>query len=346
MDVSLDIKRKIFVWQKKLHSLAEVGWQEKKTVAYIEKEIGPPLWKRKTGLVYAVGRGRVVFFRAELDGLPTEEGIKHVCGHHVHMAALMGAYLYFQKHPVEGVRILFLFQPSEESYPSGAVFLEDGFLKKLSVEFGFGFHVFPDSQMGALFNPIFANADYFRIRLFGQGTHIKNKNSAVCDVVSEAGLLAAKINRKKLRLGIINVGVLKAGEVANRIGAEAFLEGDIRSLNGKAAKQLRNYLEKLIEDIRARGIGVEIYFNEGYPLLKNEKRLVRQLSQILPITSDISSFAAEDFSLYRAKTLFLLVGTGNLSELHETQFEVDQRVGGLIFEYWCQIAGFLPELFT
>lgn len=344
MDVSLDLKKKIVFWQKELYLLAELGWQEKKTSAYIEKELGAPVWKKKTGLIYSVGTGRVVFFRAELDGLPTETGVKHVCGHHIHMAALMGAFLYFKKNPVAGVKILFLFQPAEESYPSGAAFIEDEYLKKFKVALGFGFHVFPSSQMGVLFNPIFASADYFQIRLFGHGTHIKNKYSTELDVVTEAARLAVKINQKRIRAGIINVGVLRAGEVANRIGAEAYLAGDIRSLSDASGKKLRQYLEDLLAEIRARGVKIEYYFNQGYPLLKNENRIVRRMAEVLAIDSKVSSFAAEDFSLYRAKTLFLLVGSGNLSELHETDFIVDDRVGGMIFEYWCRIGRILPDL--
>jgi amidohydrolase len=345
MDVSLDLKNKIAIWQLELERRAEIGWQEFETQAYIEKELGKAKWKKKTALIYEIGEGIPVFFRAELDGLPTEKGIQHACGHSAHLSALMAAYLYFKNNPVSGFKIYFVFQPAEETYPSGAGFLVNRFKFLQKAKLGIAFHLFPFSQKYALINPIFASADYFRIRLLGNGTHIKNKYQTRVDMVLEASQLAMKINSIKNKKGLINVGVLRAGEVANRIAGEGILEGDIRSLSELAQKQMKNQLDKLVSEIEKRGITVEYYFNRGYPMLKNGQRIIKRVKRILPLSAySLSSYASEDFALFPGDTLFLLVGTGSTVELHDSHFKVSTDLAETIFDYWLQVGANLSEI--
>jgi amidohydrolase len=86
-----------------------------------------------TGRVARVGpdRGHPVAVRAELDALPIREqtgasfaargGFMHACGHDVHMAALIALFRAARRSEDSLVGpLLALYQPSEESYPSGA----------------------------------------------------------------------------------------------------------------------------------------------------------------------------------------------------------------------------------
>jgi amidohydrolase len=345
MDVSLDLKKKIAIWQFELEKRAEIGWQEFQTQAYIEKELGKAKWKEKTALVYGIGEGVPVFFRAELDGLPTEKGIQHACGHSAHLSALMAAYLYFKNNPVSGFKIYFVFQPAEETYPSGADFLVNRFTFLQKAKLGIAFHLFPFNQKYALIDPIFASADYFRIRLLGNGTHIKNKYQTTVDMVFEASQLALKINSIKNKKGLINVGVLRAGEVANRIAGEGLLEGDIRSFTELVRDRLKKRLDELVREVEKKGITVEYYFNRGYPMLKNEQRIIKQVKKILPLSAySLSSYASEDFSLFPGDTLFLLVGTGSTVELHDSHFRVSTDLAETIFDYWLQVGANLSKI--
>ncbi len=86
-----------------------------------------------TGLVTRIGpAGRqAVGVRAELDALPVTEqtsapfaargGFMHACGHDVHMAALTALFrVTCRSEDSLGWPLLAFYQPSEESYPSGA----------------------------------------------------------------------------------------------------------------------------------------------------------------------------------------------------------------------------------
>lgn len=344
MDVQRSIRSKIPKYKKQIDQIAEIGWQEYQTQTYIKKEIGLPLWEKKTALIYSVGKGKPVFFRSELDGLPTEKGIRHACGHSSHMAALMAAYLYFRSHPVEGFLIYFVFQPAEENYPSGATFIIKNFPQLSKASLGVAFHVFPDAIKGQLIDSVFASADYFKITLIGKGTHIKNKYQIQSDVLTIGSQLAVKINKIKSKYGLINVGVFRSGEVANRIAGEAVLEGDIRALKEKTRKALKQKLDLLVEQTRMLGVEIDYFFNQGYELLENSPQLIKSVRTFLPINGVLKSFASEDFSLYTNKKLFLLIGSGGKTELHESDFEVSTDVAQKIFDYWIQVGNNLPRL--
>lgn len=344
MDVQRSISIKVAEYKSQIDKIAEIGWNELQTQKYIKIQLGQPVWEQKTALIYSVGEGTPIFFRAELDGLPTEKGVKHACGHSAHMAALMAAYLYFKTYPVDGFQIYFVFQPAEENYPSGATFINENFPKVSEASLGIAFHVFPDAGEGKLIDPVIASADYFKITLTGKGTHIKNKYQIKDDVLTIGSQLAVKINKIRSKSGLINIGVFRSGKVANRISGESILEGDIRSLNEETRLSLKNKLDQLVDSTKKDGVEIEYFFNRGYELLKNTKQIVKRVNRFMPVKSSLVSYASEDFSLYKSNKLFLLVGTGSQIELHESDFEVSVKVAKKIFDYWILVGNNLKQL--
>ena len=97
---------KLVEMRRYLHKNAETGFQLKKTLVYIEKQLKSmgysPKKCGKAGLVVEVGTGeKRVLLRADMDGLPITEktglayackdGNMHACGHDMHTAMLLGA---------------------------------------------------------------------------------------------------------------------------------------------------------------------------------------------------------------------------------------------------------------
>jgi metal-dependent amidase/aminoacylase/carboxypeptidase family protein len=120
--------------RERLHASPEPGHKEHNTARLVAEALGTRDVNRvaNTGLVAHAGSDDLpaVAVRAELDALPVPEetgapfaakgGLMHACGHDVHMAAL--AALLRAARRVEGSlakRLLALYQPSEEVYPSG-----------------------------------------------------------------------------------------------------------------------------------------------------------------------------------------------------------------------------------
>ncbi len=341
MDILKIYYKKILRFRRDLDKIAELSWQEEKTKKYIIKNLGKDYyWTKKTAVIYKIGCGIPVFFRAELDALPTRRGPRHVCGHSAHSAALMGAYLYFKKHPVRDFAVYFVFQPSEESFPSGADFISKNFKEINKCRAGFGFHVLPNFRLGELASPVFAAGDYFEIRITGRSGHIKDKNKRRGgDAILIAGKLAKKINADKKENFVINVGLIKGGEAPNKIAGSAFLAGDVRTLAASGSVSARLWLSDLCHKLEKQNFAskVNLRYCKGYPLFRNDKKIFEKIKKIFRIKKEVKTFGTEDFSMYRPPKIFLLIGVGKSAELHTDKFYVRNGVITKLFEYWVKI---------
>lgn len=106
-------------------------------------------------------QSKCVALRADMDALPIKEetnlpfksekeGIMHACGHDVHMSSLLGTIKILKdlKDKFEG-RVMFIFQPSEETYPGGALkMLRDGLFENVTPSSIFAFHATPEMDCG------------------------------------------------------------------------------------------------------------------------------------------------------------------------------------------------------
>ena len=335
-------------FKRDLDKLAELSWHEEKTKNYIIKNLGKDFcWTKKTAVIYKLGRGVPVLFRAELDALPVRGGVKHVCGHSTHLTALMAAYLYLREHPIKNFAIYFVFQPSEESYPSGADFISKNFGEIKKCRAAFAFHVVPDFAAGELVGATLASGDYFEIKVRGRSVHIKDKNTAAArDALLTASGLIQKINSQKRSEWVINVGTIKGGEAPNKIAGAAMLAGDIRALTEAGRRGAYQWLRAICAKIKKAGDAkVKLYYYKGYPVLKNDPKLFLKIKNIFKIKTEIKSFGTEDFSLYPVPKIFLHVGTGGKIKLHADNFSVSAAVTQKIFGYWVRMAGNLDKLF-
>ncbi len=330
-----------------LEKIAELGWREEKTRDYIKRELqDTPLWEEKTALIYSIGKGTPVFFRAELDGLQTTAGVKHVCGHAAHLASLMGAYEYFTSSPPAGFQIYFVFQPCEEGFPSGAQFISDSFPEIKKCRMGFAFHAFPSEKTGELINPVFASGDYFEIKFEGKGTHIKNKYlPRTTDALLLASKLAQTINKTKKKDFLINAGTLTAGETPNSIAGNALVTGDVRALTDTARAAAEQWIRTEVAKLqKTTSVKISLLYSTVYPILKNNKRAIQRLEKILPVKKKLTSFATEDFSLLPTEKIFLLVGTGEKQDLHEVAFTFPEKALEKLYGYWITLGENLQEI--
>lgn len=340
MNLERDIARCVVVYKNHLEDIAEPSWKEEKTKAYIVRQLGMrPFWTKRTAVIYKIGDGPAVFWRAELDALPTRKGIKHVCGHAAHTAALMGAYMYFKKKPPQDVKIYFVFQPSEESYPSGAAFIADKFKPLRKCRAGFAFHVEPELSPGVIANPTFASGDYFEIEVHGRAAHIKDKYlSGMGDAILAGGALAKTINTKRAKNWIVNVGVMQGGDAPNKIAGKALLCGDVRALTEKARSNAHKWLQRVCKQINdGDATKIKLRYHRGYPILKNDPVLLKKTKSVLDITAEKISFGTEDFSLYPAPKALLLYGVGGTRGLHEDSFQVSNAATKGIFHQWLKL---------
>ena len=152
--------------RRNLHQIPELGYEEKKTQAYLLQEIKKMGYEPKiiceTGIyVYVDGGAEETYgFRTDIDGLSIleetgvsysskHEGSMHACGHDGHMATLLGFMEYLRGKKIKK-NILAVFQPAEEG-PGGAKnIVESGILEKYNVQGIFGLHLFPKLEEGII----------------------------------------------------------------------------------------------------------------------------------------------------------------------------------------------------
>jgi hippurate hydrolase len=138
--------------RRHLHQYPELSKQEKATAEYISSILdtidGVEYTSHVGGYgIYGFIKGktssnRTIALRADMDALPIKEstnlpfvslneGVMHACGHDAHTAILLETIKILSelREEFEG-QVMFIFQPSEEHYPGGAItMLNDGIFK-------------------------------------------------------------------------------------------------------------------------------------------------------------------------------------------------------------------------
>ena len=111
-----------------LHEVAELGREEFKTSEYIRSyldklgvEYDKWLGTGTAGIIRGKDAKRTIAFRADIDGLMTECGVQHLCGHDGHTAILLGLveFVNANKEKLENDNFVFIFQTRKEG-PGGA----------------------------------------------------------------------------------------------------------------------------------------------------------------------------------------------------------------------------------
>lgn len=348
----MNIAKKIISFKNQLDKIAEVGWREIKTTEYIlsqlkRKPVKLGFNNKKTGLVYKIGQAKkAILLRADIDALQTKRGVKHVCGHSSHTAALMAAFLEAQNLlkllERKNKAIFFLFQPAEETYPSGAQAFLDECRKLLpEIKYAFAAHVRPLLALniiGLKSGPLWARGDYMEIEVYGKTVHIKNAPQGI-DALESASYLVLfikQLQKKYIDKIRINIGVLNGGRQANTVADYALLKGDVRVLDGTIIPKIKQELKEKIKQIEKKfKTKINFKYFSGFPVLSNDLGLAEKITSYLKINKKFSiitdesleSFGCEDFSFIAQKipSLMAIVGTGGSNDIHQENCQIANK---------------------
>ncbi len=353
------MEAKILGFKKQLNTMAEIGWEEKKTTKYILRSllpiepVGEGFGDAKTGLLYKIGKGKeAILLRSDIDGLKVNNRVAHICGHSSHTSALMGALLKNKDKIASSKKsIYFLFQPSEENYPSGAkAFLTEQAKLVPSIKYAFATHVRPIMPLGEIAlvpGPIMARGDYMEIVVTGKMVHVKNTPEGK-DALEGAAhiILFVKSLQKKYGVKIrINIGVAQGGLQANTVADYAILKGDIRMKDDGMQKIVKQSLVQEIKRIeKLTDTKIQLTYYDGYPVVKNNKPLTQEITTYLSTKQDwhiksdpsLFSFGCEDFCFISKAipSLFALIGTGDKHDIHEANCTISDEGTLQIYDYF------------
>lgn len=303
--------------------------------------------------------GKTIALRADIDALELQDecgtsyqsqrpGVCHACGHDGHTAMLIGVAktLVELKDTLPGT-IRFLFQPSEEALPGGAVLMvQEGVLN--GVDAIIGVHLWQSLAVGTSgisYDRMMASPDSFTITIKGKGGHGSMPHQTIDALLVGAQLVVAlntivSRNIDPLEQAVLSIGVFKSGDTFNIIPDTATLVGTVRSFTNEIRTTIFERIEQVTNGIcQAAGATFRLEKNLGFsPVINNpEIAKVFTLASIDTLGKENSLLinpvmGGEDFSLYLEKIpgAFLFVGVGNAEKgiiypQHHPKFDMDER---------------------
>ncbi len=355
------------------HAHPELSCHESGTADFIAEklsEYGIPFTRHVAGtglvgLIHGGGKhGKVIALRADMDALPIQEqndvpyrskvpGVMHACGHDVHLASLLGAARILQDlSPQLSGSVKLLFQPSEETYPGGAIqMIEEGVLENPHVDRIVGMHVYPHLDAGMVgMRPgkYMASSDEFYITIRGRGGHAATPELNIDPVVISAHVILA-LQQITSRLAppilptVVSVGKVLANGRVNVIPDEVRLEGIVRTFDNTWREKVHGHLIRIATSVtESLGGTCQVHIAPGYPFLLNDAALtarIRNYSLDYLGQENVHDLemrmTSEDFAYYSHMIPACLYrlgirneSRGIVSNLHTPTFDVDEKCLG------------------
>jgi hippurate hydrolase len=293
-----------------------------------------------TGLVAVLrnGPGKTIMLRTELDALPVEEAtglpyaskvhakddsgrdvaVGHMCGHDLHMSALVAtATIMARRRDAWHGTLVLIGQPAEETISGAEKMVRDGLFTRFPrPDAVLALHVrndLPAGQVGVIEGVRSSSADSLRITIFGKGGHGSAPHTTVDPIVIAARLVVAlqTIVAREVTPGefaVVTVGYVNAGTKNNIIPDQAELGLTVRARSSAVRTQILSAITRIANaEAEAgnapRAPSIERY--EATEAVYNDPALAQRLQRALATALGADNVvkaepmtASDDFSVY------------------------------------------------
>jgi len=290
--------------RRDIHQHPELGMQETRTAALIAGHLEKLGIEVETGvagtgvvgLLRGGGAGKTIALRADIDALPMQDrnresyvsqnqGVAHSCGHDAHTAIQLGAaMLLSEKKDTLSGNVKFIFQPSEDTLPGGAVpMIEEGVLDRPKVDAIFSLHLYPQFEQGSVAvkpGQASTSSTSFTLTIHGTGGHVGMPHKVLNPVLMAALVMTSTQSMlpKNLAPGeplIFEFASIHGGTVGNIVPPEVVLKGGIRVSSPELLEQMIRRFDALIKGIvESVGGSYSLEMEMGYPTIINDRQLV------------------------------------------------------------------------
>lgn len=366
-------EEKLIVLRRKLHAVPEIGGelpQTKKIVCDFLDGIDVPytLNPNDDGIVAEIkggGSGKVLAFRADMDGLHINEdnhlpfksridGHMHGCGHDAHTAILLIAaeIINENKNELNGT-VRLLFQSGEETGTGAKHMITCGALNNVDAicALHVGNLAGDEHNAGDLIilpGPVSAGKDKFTITVHGKSTHSAFPEKGVDPILIAARIVNAceELSARELPAGtpaVISFGSFQSGKDHNTIPDTAVLKGSIRvqdeSIRNYIGERLKCIGENIASAFRAQ---CDVEIKKGSQTVINNAPLSEFIAKVVgevvgreKVVTEIPTtlMGSDDFANYATKvpSVYFFLHTNNqekniIEANHNSNFDIDESV--------------------
>ena len=360
IDDVIDVRRRI-------HEHPELAFDEHETAKRVEAFLGRlgiacRTGVGKTGIVaFLEGAkpGPTIGIRADMDALPIDEknalpfasrvpGKMHACGHDAHTAIALGvaAVLSGMREELRG-RVMFVFQPAEETLTGAAAMLEAGAFDT-PPDAILGFHNWPQLATGTVgWHPdaVMASSDAFDVTIRGVGGHGAHPHLAVDAIVGAAQFVNQAQTIVSREIAPINSAVLTLGRISggtarNIIAPSVELNASVRTLDADTSRRIEAAVRRILEGLKTgMRLDYELKWTKLVPVLRNDKATMARvlgvareaLGEANVIEMPSPSMGSEDFAWFaeRVPSAHLRLGSkieGHDTAIHRADYQLNEQV--------------------
>lgn len=368
--ITADLEPEIVQLRRTFHEFPELSWQEQKTAERIVSLLSDDGIEVRSGIcgtgvvaeLTGAGVGKTIAVRTDMDALPLHDakdvsyaskvkGVMHACGHDCHMSIAIGVLKTLRQLRINFPgKVRFIFQPSEESTPSGAQELVKADVMQ-GVDNIVALHVDPElpvGQIGLRQGALTANCTEFRISVLGKSGHGARPHKAVDTIFVGSQVMSMLYDivasLRSSTPAVLSIGAVHGGAKANVLPDRVDIAGTIRSIDEATREEIMSIIEHRLHTL-THGFGAkyQLEFLPPIPAVINApamtdliRTVIRSQNDRLKVT-DIEkvSMGGEDFSWYLTKAPGALFRLGvrkpgqEVQHLHTSAFDVDERALGI-----------------
>ena len=354
--------------RRRIHEHPELAFDEHETAKRVEAFLGRLAIPcrtgiGKTGIVALLEGGKpgpTIAIRADMDALPIDEknelpfasripGKMHACGHDAHTAIALGvaAVLSEMREDLAG-RVMFVFQPAEETLTGAVAMLEAGAFDDPKPDTILGYHNWPQLATGTVgWHPeaVMASSDAFDVTIRGVGGHGAHPHLAVDSIVGAAQFVnqvQTIISREiaPINSAVLTIGRINGGTVRNIIAPAVELNASVRTLDADTAEKIQAAVRRILDGLKAgMRLDYELKWTKLVPVLRNDKATMNRVLQVARealgpanvIEMPSPSMGSEDFAWFaeRVPSAHLRLGSkidGHDTAIHRADYQLNEKV--------------------
>lgn len=347
------LQEQLYKHRKALNPIAEIGRKEYKTSKYIRDyldklgiEYEVYLETGIVGVIEGKRPKRDIAFRADIDGLHSEEGVKHLCGHDGHATILLGLIEYLNDNKEElNDNIVFIFQPAEEGPGGAKALIDEGVLRKYNVDEIYGLHIYPELPEGYVgtregyFMAQIGDIDIEVVSKSGHGAMPQNGIDGIVIASNFVSSLQTIVSRNisPIDNAVLTIGRIEGGARRNIIAENIKMEGTMRCFSPEVYERMKLRVRELARGFElAYNCKININIIDDYIAVKNDKGLYQEFVEAVGNDTVVELeplMISEDFSYYQKEVpgLFFMLGSRNeekgfVNGLHNINFNFDEKI--------------------